>query len=244
MQYKNKIEAMYMHLDEIQQLLANFGAEGRLRTIDVDLTLDKLRMVYDHMLALRAESMVVENVEEKPHKQVEPEIQIEDPVVLEKKEFKAEELIELHEEPEPELTAKVAKAAVITKQKAPEPELKSRTKEPSEMFLGDSIAKDKSILNDELSIKSNIDVSSRINTKPIKSIPAAIGINEKFELINNLFNGDSVRYEQAINRLDQAMDFNEAFEYLSSNFSWDMNDPLAQRILELVRRKLIVKKNE
>lgn len=94
----------------------------------------------------------------------------------------------------------------------------------------------------EKAVKQNI--SSQLQSKPIASINSAIGINDRFKLIRNLFNEDSEAYAKTISRLDSCVDFNEAFNYLTSSFNWDMEDESVQFILDLVRRKFIVKKDE
>jgi hypothetical protein len=69
-------------------------------------------------------------------------------------------------------------------------------------------------------------------------------LNEKFELINELFGGDKARFEQMMQELNVAGSFVEAYNYLNTTFNWDMDSPYVQRLLELIRRKLIVKRDE
>ena len=71
-----------------------------------------------------------------------------------------------------------------------------------------------------------------------------MGLNDRFKLINELFNGDKDSYQKTINILDNANNFNEAFNYISSSYDWDMEDEAVQLLLDLVRRKFIVNKDE
>jgi hypothetical protein len=240
MQYKNTIEAVYIHLDEIQQSVARIGVEGDIRAIDVDLTLDKLRDVYDLLLSLRNESGAIKDIPKVESKVMPkaPDISVVEDVIEETEEtieLSVEEQIVEKESPKPEIRDEPTQA-----------EKNSRVRTSSDRKnLGESFSSGKPILNEELSQSNPLtDVSSRFKTKPISSIGSAIGLNEKFELIQNLFDGDSLKYNHTMDVLNMSTDFNEAFEYLNSNFNWDMNDPLVVRILELIRRKLIVKKNE
>lgn len=249
MQYKNTIEAVYIHLDEIQQLVAKLGVDGAVRAIDVDLTLDKIRNVYDLLIHLRNESTEpvfevpeeeskeakvpgVGTDEEMPEEEDNPiELSVEPTEVPE-----GAEVVEESERPEP----------AIEKKEATQAEIHSRVKPVNERRnIGESFAKDKPSLHEELTQSTpKEDLSSKLKTKPISSLSSAIGLNEKFELIQNLFDGDTNKYNHTLDVLNMATDFNEAYEYLSTNFNWEMNEPLVQRILELIRRKLIVKKNE
>ena len=82
------------------------------------------------------------------------------------------------------------------------------------------------------------------STGSIGSIGTAIGLNEKFELINQLFGGSKEKFERTLEVLDMAGSFVEAYNYIEEQFEWDMDDVYVQRILELIRRKLIVRRNE
>ncbi|MBA7516680.1 hypothetical protein ES705_08728 [subsurface metagenome] len=100
-------------------------------------------------------------------------------------------------------------------------------------------------MNEEIAGKSKKkDISSQLQSSPISSISGAIGLNEKFELINELFEGDKDTFESTLQVLNMAGSFVEAYNYLDKNFNWDMDNAYVQRILELIRRKLIVRRNE
>lgn len=244
MQYKNTIEAVYIHLDEIQQLVAKLGIEGAVHAIDVDLTLDKLRDVYDLLSHLRNEATalsfempVEKSVEVKaPDVSIENESNIEDDDISTELSIEPVEGTELEEQHEPSAEKKEATRA----------EVHSRVKPVTDRRnVGESFSKEKPSLHEELTQSAQTeDISSKLKTKPISNLGSAIGLNEKFEFIQNLFDADTQKYNHTLDVLNRATDFNEAYEYISSNFTWDMNDPLVQRILELIRRKLILNKNE
>ncbi len=255
MQYKNTIEAVYIHLDEIQQLVAKFGAEGEGRTIDIDLTLDKLRDVYDLVLSLRSESgtkttPIREEISEQPETisvPASPGVNAITKTDVSEDNFFEPPLNSTKDEKEMEEEQHDSEIEEIPEKKEEtQAEKHSRVRSAVEKrYLGESLQQEKTIINEELSQnKSTTDISARLKTKPITSITAAIGLNEKFELIHNLFNDNKVKYEHTMVILNSATNFNDAYDYLSANFDWDMNDPLVQRILELIRRKLIVRKNE
>lgn len=112
-------------------------------------------------------------------------------------------------------------------------------------ILADKYQGNKKFINESLAESGRKkDISSKIQSKPIRNISSALGINDRFKLINDLFNGDKDSYQNAINILDGASNFNEAFNYISSSFDWDMEEESVQMLLELVRRKFIVNQNE
>jgi len=111
--------------------------------------------------------------------------------------------------------------------------------------LAEKLKGNKHYIYESLAEKSQKqDISSKIKSKPISNIADAIGVNDKFRLIKDLFKGDTDSYNKTINTLNEASDFNEAFTFINTNFEWDMEDESVQFLLELVRRKFIVNKDE
>jgi hypothetical protein len=88
------------------------------------------------------------------------------------------------------------------------------------------------------------DLSTKLKSKPITNIADAIGINDKFIFIKELFGGNENKYYKTIEVLNDATNFNDAYNYLIGNFNWDMDSSLVQILLDLIRRKLITKKDE
>jgi hypothetical protein len=119
-----------------------------------------------------------------------------------------------------------------------------KKQEEAPKILSDRFRKQTTSLNENMTqSKSVYDLSSRLQTKPISNIQNAVGLNDKFLFINELFNGDADKYNETIETLNNATHFNEAYNFLVENFEWDMDNELVQKILDLIRRKLIVKKD-
>jgi hypothetical protein len=93
-------------------------------------------------------------------------------------------------------------------------------------------------------LKQYEELSEKLKSKPILDIGTAIGVNDKFIFIKELFNNDPDIYKNTIEVLNNATNFNEAYNYLIGNYDWDMDSPLVQILLDLIRRKLIINKNE
>jgi len=111
--------------------------------------------------------------------------------------------------------------------------------------IADRFKGEKRFINERIGDNGNRqDLSSKLQSKPISDIGTSLGLNDRFKLINELFNGDKDSYQQTINILDSANNFNEAFNYISSSYDWDMEDDSVLMLLDLVRRKFIVSKNE
>ena len=137
------------------------------------------------------------------------------------------------------------KTEAPVREKILETPTQSTTRKKKPEILADKYKSEKNYINEALSHKNGKqDVSSRLQSKPIKQISSSLGINDRFKLINELFNGDKDSYQKAIGILDDAQNFNEAFTYINSTFEWDMEDESVQMLLDLVRRKFIVNQDE
>jgi hypothetical protein len=87
----------------------------------------------------------------------------------------------------------------------------------------------------------NFESDSVINqiSTPVSSLPKAIGINDKFRFIKELFGGDSDLYNETIKKLDTMGSLVSAISYIESNFSWDKNSDSVKQLISLIRRKYI-----
>ncbi len=85
--------------------------------------------------------------------------------------------------------------------------------------------------------KGNSDLTARLQSRPISDLRNSIGLNEKFLFIKELFKGRPEKYNQCIDSLNQSTSFEEAMNYIRSNFSWDENDEATKKLVNLVKRK-------
>ena len=88
------------------------------------------------------------------------------------------------------------------------------------------------------------DIASKYHDQPIQDIAAAIGINEKFRYVRELFNGNTSLYNKTISSLNTMESEADAIRYLQDNFSWDLDEKMAKRLLDLTRRKLKTREND
>ena len=72
----------------------------------------------------------------------------------------------------------------------------------------------------------------------VTELRKAIGLNDKFLLIRDLFGGDVERYEATIDTLDEFEDLDECMIYIVENFRWNPDSEAARLIVSLLERKL------
>ena len=95
-------------------------------------------------------------------------------------------------------------------------------------------------LNDRLK-EIKIELSDKLTDAPIKDLKKAIGINDRFLFINELFRGDEAMYERSIKTIQNFSILAEA-EYwirreLKVKIGWLDKDPIVKQFDQLVRRR-------
>ena len=82
------------------------------------------------------------------------------------------------------------------------------------------------------------------HAQPVTNLQAAIGINDRFTFIRELFSNDAASFENTINNLNDAASFNDAYNYMIQHFDWDMDSEQVQLLLDIIRRKFIKGRHE
>lgn len=95
-------------------------------------------------------------------------------------------------------------------------------------------------LNDRLK-EVKIELSERLTETPIKDLRKAIGVNDRYLFLNELFRGDEAMYERSIKTIQNFSIFAEA-EYwikreLKVKLGWLDSDPAVKQFDSLVKRR-------
>ena len=191
--------------------------EGSVSKIELDIMLAKVRELYEWMSALRAvQETGTENTHfEKPivPQVVEPVMQTAMPAA------------------ETSATSSIQPSQpVISTLFGDEPaQVKTKSK-PSVSERGAGKTEDKSI-------------AGRLQRKPVTDLKAAIGINEKFIFVNELFNGNTEEYHQALESINKLNSFLEADEYIQNNlvkkYNWNAEAAPVASFIDLIERRFL-----
>ncbi len=231
MNFELVIETINKDIQDIEKSIKNFKNRSSLPRVEIDLTLEKVRKLYDSLQSL---------IEKSP-------VEISTPTEEKPGNINTFELEENSSDTDKNITEA---SPVITKEpgKKPEEELQIKfgeQKNGKTEIVADRLQNGQSFRNESLRQQvSSKDLSSKLKSQPISDIGAAMGLNEKFSFIRELFNNDPDKFTETINILNRASNFNEAYSYLSDKFDWDMDDSQVQKLLDLTRRKLIIRENE
>ena len=180
----------------------------------------------------------IESEEEKQQIVVEeeiPEIKIEEKIKLIENKFVAPEIVGANEqnrtlEEIPKQSFKMSFGAV-------QQELQLEEEEPVDIHnkrLGDSFLKEKSV-NDLMSADfSNLE--HKLSNRPVTSLQSAIGINDRFQYIRELFEGSADNFVKTVSDLDSMDDIKDAVNYLQTNFKWKKNET-SLKFVNLIKRR-------
>lgn len=256
------INKILNELSRVEHILITIRDTGKVSDIERDIIMAKLRTMYEFIQFIQPEE--VELVKQKlvvppkkeeltipiasEVKQPEPEPEKKETIIVAEKPI--EKALEIIPDPVvPEITEKELKVEVSVKQEAisqSEPksskmnnpgqkgDIKPKTEILAEKF------ESKSFLNETLAkFKNSQDLSSKYQHTPIKDIFSALSLNDRFLFIKELFDNDADLFQKTIEILNSSGGFNQAVQYLDVKFKWDLNEPMVQKLLELVHRRYI-----
>jgi hypothetical protein len=106
--------------------------------------------------------------------------------------------------------------------------------------LNDMMGINESSLNDKLK-ESVVEIGHKLTDSPIRDLRKAIGINDRYLFINELFRGDEVMYERSIKTINSFRMFPEA-EYwiereLKVKLGWEEHKATTRHFYQLVKRR-------
>ncbi|MBM3432412.1 MAG: hypothetical protein FJX92_05355 [Bacteroidetes bacterium] len=106
--------------------------------------------------------------------------------------------------------------------------------------LNEKLLSDIPSLNDQLKTSSE-DRYHTLQEGPIADLRRAIGVNERFQFIRELFRNDEAMYERSIKTINQFQVLNEADFWinreLKTKLGWPVDHPLVTLFDQLVRRR-------
>jgi hypothetical protein len=245
-----RIEELVKKLDEQQQRLQTFG--GEIPALESDLLQRQVRQLYEYALELEkcrteilpaaepvlaAPATVAEvPVAETPPEPVPPPPAATPPV---------------HESPAEHILVEAAKRTEPVSGVAPAagikgPKMKGEVNAvlfKDNPTIGDRFEDEPTIHERIASAHTGSSIASHQQRKPISSLKKAVGLNEKFLFINQLFDGNLQVYNQAIDFLDAATEKETALSYMSDTlipqFGWDVQGQTFRMFAELVERRYL-----
>lgn len=219
MDFNATIDLIIRDLEEAREIIDDLKKYPGVPVLQVELAKSKCKTAGEVIALLKT----IKN-------NVPPEVTI--TAVTVEPPMKEASVKEVEEIPEPEA-------------ESPAPQIKKETpdlqvKKPAESTIfADTFIQSSGSLNEQLgSRKTDGDISDHMKTKPISSLTEAIGINDRFFFIREVFNNNKESYSQAITRLDNTGSLNDARAIIMSYTGDNVENEAVRQLLDLVKRKL------
>jgi hypothetical protein len=132
------------------------------------------------------------------------------------------------------------KATVAEYEFNPHTEIPTLSQQHSMKEIKEMLAGRDSSLNDKLK-QNMVEVGHVLTDHPIKDLKKAIGINDRYVFINELFRGDEVMYERSLKTINGFRIFAEA-EYwiereLKVKLGWEEHKETTRHFYQLIKRR-------
>jgi hypothetical protein len=114
-----------------------------------------------------------------------------------------------------------------------------KTLQASSIIADKFTGKSSSINEQHGTFKGDDDITEIIKLKPIKSLKAAIGVNDRFLFIREIFNGDKEAYDHAIAKLEESSSTDDARAIIMSYTGSSEENEAVKELMDLVKRKHI-----
>ena len=95
-------------------------------------------------------------------------------------------------------------------------------------------------LGERYQLEQEVTLGEKLQHGSLKDLQSAIGINDKFLFVNELFYGSMEKYNRAIENLNDLKTLNGALIYMNElriELQWNSNNEAYKKLLELVHRK-------
>ena len=97
-------------------------------------------------------------------------------------------------------------------------------------------------LNEKISkLSQSESLANKLQNQPIKNLKTAIGLNERFLFANELFSGDGIEYNRAIEEFNHLESLDAALRLIEHKYqptyNWDFDDRTVQNFLLYLKRR-------
>lgn len=216
MDFNSTIDLIIKDLNDAREIIDDLKKYPGVPALQVELAKSKCKSAGEVIALLKNQP---QQVTEEKTATPGPEI-INPPPGEKKKESNPVEIISFSVEYDEEINIPVKKAAESS-------------------IIADKFSHLSSRFNEQLAgRKGEEDVSDHLKAKKLISLSEAIGVNDRFLFIREIFEGNREVYTQAISRLETAESLQDALAVIMSYTAEKSENEAIRQLLDLVKRKL------
>jgi hypothetical protein len=228
MDIKYTIEILTKDIQDIEKLVGKLQNSKDASAIELDLAMSKLRNVYEILTMIKADrlnDLVEKSLNGTPA--AEPELE---PVAEHEPVLEPVPEPETLPEPKPMAEVKPGPPAGTTEVSKP------GAQDPT--ILAEKFQTESSI-NENLGVTQGENLDAKLIGQAIDNISRNIGINDRFLIIRELFDGNSDGFSSLISKLDNAENYQSASALLEEHFAASMEHEGVEILAGLVKRRYL-----
>ena len=233
MDFNATIDLIIKDLEEAREIIDDLKSYPGVPVLQVELAKSKCRSAGEIIALLKNRR---DNIQEGGEEIIRPPQQKQPQLREEKKTLAGTRSVipPTEEKNIPVVSANITSLPIEKKE-----ELKKMPEKISEStILADKFSHLSNRFNEQLgTLKSDEDVSDILKTMPITNLSEAIGVNDKFMFIREIFHDDKDAYTLAIARLDNAESLSDAMAILMSYTGESDENGAVRQLIDLVKRK-------
>ncbi|MGV8091687.1 MAG: hypothetical protein AB2L24_07480 [Mangrovibacterium sp.] len=230
---RNKlIRIIQKDLNELNEITDELAGKPQISALEIEFALGKARILcqeFDYLRELNQQLSSPE-IQDSP-KEVSSLKEVVDQEDTPEQENRMDDKTEEIEEKIMEFHDFEQDTTVLEKEEIREEEIQQSG--TGKKTLAEIFIQEKS-LNDSLSVGKTID--HKLAVSPLSKLEAAIGLNDRFLFIRELFSNDAGLFNQTVKQIDQMQNLSEAVTFLNSNFKWKKNET-SLKFAQLVKRR-------
>jgi len=215
---KHEIDVL---IESIKNQADRMNAQSNLSMVELEVLHHKIQKLYEKSILIHhlpaAETKVAET------------ITVPQPVIY-------KEIPVRREEPLPEVPKKIPQAD-------PEPSPMPVSKTTLESKTAVDLFGENATSEPKLVVKAKLEKEKGSSMrKPVVDLLKAIGINDKFRYINELFDGNSNEYNIAINQINACSEYTDADRYVANIreiYHWSDESEVVSLFMDLVERRFL-----
>jgi len=226
MDFNAAIELIIKDLNDACKIIDDFKSYPSVPELHVEFAKAKCKSSAEIIALLKKSEIAAKKTSPEENKNMEKELLTIEKTVVEEEKV-PEKIVKAVEKQSTEEYVKEVKAKPLTE----------KVQKPSSI-IADNFAEPARI-NEKLGNRnSKEDVTEILKSKPINSLRSAIGLNDKFLMMREIFNGDKDKYEKTIAKLEDVASIADAKAIISEYSNPDYENEALVLLLDLVKRKL------
>jgi copper chaperone CopZ len=229
MDLNSTIDIIIKDLNEAREIIDDLKKYPGVPELQVELAKSKCKSASEVIALFKnLQAKITSPVQDKP--------QVVEKVILEKLHEKPDQVVGDEKEVKEVAVNLIPEAHPVARE-----ETVQTTKKPAESaIIADQFSNRPESFNEKLgNLKHEEDVLEILKTKPLSSLDEAIGVNDKFVFIREIFDGKTESYNQAIEKLESVGSLSDAMAVIMSYTGENTGNEAVKQLLDLIKRKFL-----